>query len=380
MEQETTTLETENGTGDLPKLRNRKVKKSRLPLLIGLLILGGIVSAGVYFYIQSANFETTDNAQVDGDIFQVKAGITAYVQSIRFDDNSEVHQGDTLILFDNVELQARVAEAEAALENARASLAVAGNRASASVENAAASVITSKSYEQTVVAAKANLDKAQNNYDRVNSLLKAKAATQEQFETADAALQMAKADYAKALELQKSSVTSSQGLQAQSKAEYNQIDLSRAMVKQREAELLMAREQLTHACIIAPFSGIVAKRNVQEGQFVGAGQSLCAIVETDHVWVTANFKETQLNDIRVGQDVVIQLDAYPDLKLTGKVESYSGATGAKFSLLPPDNATGNFIKITQRFPLRISIDQTLEELPVGLYPGLSAFVKVKTRS
>ena len=103
-------------------------------------------------------------------------------------------------------------------------------------------------------------------------------------------------------------------------------------------------------------------------------------METDHVWVTANFKETQLNDIRVGQDVVIQLDAYPDLKLTGKVESYSGATGAKFSLLPPDNATGNFIKITQRFPLRISIDQTLEELPVGLYPGLSAFVKVKTRS
>ena len=153
--------------------------------------------------------------------------------------------------------------------------------------------------------------------------------------------------------------------------------MAKAEIKQREAELILAKKQLSYATVIAPCNGIVSKRAIQQGQYVSSGQSLCVVIDNEHCWVSANFKETQLEKIKIGSEVEIELDAYPDLKLTGKVESYSGATGAKFSLLPADNATGNFIKITQRFPIRISIDNFPKDKATELFPGLSVFVKVK---
>ena len=168
-------------------------------------------------------------------------------------------------------------------------------------------------------------------------------------------------------------------MRAQSKADQNQIELARAQIKQREAELAVANKQLSYATVLAPCNGIVTKRAIQQGQYVSAGQSLCVVVDNDHFWISANFKETQLQNIKLGSEVTIKLDAFPDLELTGKVESYSGATGAKFSLLPPDNATGNFIKIVQRFPSRISIDNFPKDRASEIFPGLSAFVKVKVK-
>ena len=155
--------------------------------------------------------------------------------------------------------------------------------------------------------------------------------------------------------------------------------MAKAQIKQREAELILAQKQLSYATVIAPSSGVVTKRSIQLGQYVTMGQSLCVIIDTENYWVTANFKESQLGKMKIGDEVEIELDAYPDLKLVGKIESYSGATGAKFSLLPPDNSTGNFIKITQRFPLRISLDNFPKERATDIFPGLSAFVKVKVK-
>lgn len=157
------------------------------------------------------------------------------------------------------------------------------------------------------------------------------------------------------------------------------IDLAKAQIKQREAELTLAKKQLSYATVLAPCNGVVTKRAIQEGQYVTTGQSLCVVIDNENYWITANFKETQLEKMKIGNEVEIELDAYPDLKLTGKVQSYSGATGAKFSLLPPDNSTGNFIKITQRFPLRISIDNFPKEKATEIFPGLSVFVKVKVK-
>lgn len=361
------------------KMEQETKKKKSKKLIIVIVIAIAAIGISAFYFIGGLSYETSDNAQLDGDIVPIRAGVTAFVNSIRFKDNQQVKKGDTLILFDADELKAKSAQASAALDNARANLLAVENRASASAENANASVETSESNQQNSIAAKVKLEKAQKDVDRLTELLKIKAATQEQMDNAQSDLQVAKANYTRSVNEQQSSTSSASGLKAQAKSEQNQIDLAKAQIKQREAELALVQKQLTYATIIAPCNGIVTKRAVQKGQYVSAGQSLCVIIDNEQYWVSANFKETQLEKIKIGHQVEIKLDAYPDLKLTGKVESYAGATGAKFSLLPPDNATGNFIKITQRFPLRISIDNFPREKANEIFPGLSAFVKVSTR-
>lgn len=355
----------------------KKKKPSRL-IIIGLIALV-VVGISATLYISSANYETTDNAQLDGDLVPIRSSVTAYIKDIRFTDNQLVKKGDTLMLFDADELKAKVTQAEAALDNASANLLAVQNKASASAENATASVETAQSNEQSIVAAKVKLDKSQKDFDRVVELQKIKAATQEQFDNVQSNLQIAKADYQRAIDQQQSSASSSLGLKAQAGADQNQIELAKAQIKQREAELTLAKKQLSYATVIAPCSGVVTKRAIQLGQYVSMGQALCMVVNNENYWINANFKETQLHKLKIGDEVEIELDAYPDLKLKGKIQSYSGATGAKFSLLPPDNATGNFIKITQRFPLRISIDNFPKEKATEIFPGLSAFVKVKVK-
>lgn len=354
-----------------PKKNNKK-----RTLIIGALVTVVLVIAGISF-VNSRKYESTDNAQLDGDIFSIRAGITAYAKELRFDDNQAVKKGDTLIIFDTDELKAKVQQAQAALDNANANLLISQNRASASEENAAASQKSAQSNQQSVAIAKSKLDKAQKDFDRVNELVKIKGATQEQADNAQSNLDVAKSEYARAVDQEQSSVSSSFGVKAQAKAEVNQIDLAKAQIRQREGDLVLAQKQLSYAYVIAPCDGIVTKRSFNQGQYITAGQSLCAVVNTEHYWISANFKETQLRKMKIGNEVEIELDAFPDMKITGKIESLGGATGAKFSLLPPDNATGNFIKITQRFPLRISVDNISAEDKTKIFPGLSAFVKVK---
>ncbi|HTA61340.1 MAG TPA: HlyD family secretion protein [Bacteroidia bacterium] len=354
-------------------------KKKPTKLIVIILIALLVVGIAVTIFIKGAAYETSDNAQLDGDMVPIRSSVTAYIKAIRFQDNQLVKKGDTLILFDADELKAKLTQAEAALDNASANLLAVQNKASASVENATASVETVQSNQQSIVGAKVKLDKAQKDLDRVVELQKIKAATQEQYDNAQANLQIAKSDYEKTINQQQSSSSSSLGLKAQASADQNQIELAKAQIKQREAELALAKKQLSYATVLAPSNGVVTKRAIQLGQYVSTGQSLCVVIDTENYWISANFKETQLSKLKIGNEVEIELDAYPDLKLTGKIQSYSGATGAKFSLLPPDNATGNFIKITQRFPLRISIDNFPKEKATEIFPGLSAFVKVKVK-
>jgi membrane fusion protein (multidrug efflux system) len=302
--------------------------------------------------------------------------VTAYLRFINFTDNAEVKKGQILFVFDTIEIRAKVDKAEAALEIAKSKLLSAQSKATASTESATAGDLTTESYEQNIVSAKANLEKAQINFNRTSSLLKIKAATQEQYETAETNLSVARADYAKAVSVQKSSSSTTMGLKMMVRSDASQINMAQAEVEQCKADLILARQQLAYAVVRTPCNGIVSKRAVEEGQYISVGQNLCAVVENENLWVTANMKETQLKGIKTGQEVKITVDAYPDLDLTGEIISFSGATGAKYSLLPPDNATGNFIKITQRIPVKISI----HKLPAGiaklLFPGMSVFVKV----
>jgi len=350
-------------------------KKNNKKLVIGGLIAVVLLIFAISSYISGLAYETTDNAQLDGDLLPVKAGITGYVTEIRFKDNQEVKKGDTLIVFNTVELNAELSQIRAELENARLNADVSGNMAEASIQNANAAVFESTSNEQGIQSAKATYDKSVQDFNRARQLLEIKAITQNGYEQSQTQMDVARAAYLKAKAMQLSSSSSSSGLKTRAVAERKQVSVAGNIILKKQAELTAALERLRHACIIAPFDGIVTKRNVQTGQFIIAGQSLCALINHKNLWVTANFKETQIEKIKTGQKVQVTVDAYEGKKLTGTIDSYGGATGSRFALIPPDNSTGNFIKIAQRFPVKIKLDPQTEYSQ--LYPGLSVLVKVK---
>lgn len=352
-------------------------KSNKKFIIIGIAAM--VVSIGAYYFYINAGFETTDNAQLDADIVPVRTSVSAYVKEVRFQDNQFVHKGDTLLLLNAVEFEAKYQQAQAALENAKSNLLAVQNNANASVMNFDASLMTNESASQSIEIAKARLVKVQEDYNRVKNMYAAKAATKAEMDAIEAELAVAKAQFSAANNQFKASNAQSKGVRSQSEGQKAMVSLAQALVRQREAELTLAETMLSYTAIVSPCDGIVAKRSVDEGQFVAAGSPICTVVDNTQLWISANFKETQMESIHIGQRVQIKIDAYPDLRLTGKVASYLGATGAKFSLLPPDNATGNFVKIVQRVPLRIKLDPISETNRARLLPGLSAFVSVDVR-
>ena len=362
-------------------MKEQTQNKNRKPVLLVIVILALAAGVTLFFWIRSTSYETTDDAQLSGNIFSVRAGVTAYLDSIYFTDNRHVKKGDTLFVFDTTALSVKVQQARAALENAKAALSASDVSVLASIQYSKASLQTALSGEQSISAAKAQYEKAQNDFDRDQKLLKINAITEAEFDAAKAALTEAKANYGKAIHLQKSANISFKGYESQAKAAQHQATATLALVSEREAELKLAQEAFNHSFIISPTNGIVTKRSVNQGQYILAGQALCTVVNEDNLWVIANFKETQLKRISPGEPVIITVDAWPGLKLKGAVDSYGGATGSVFSLIPPDNATGNFIKVTQRLPVRIRInpDSGQKVKPAVLFPGMSVFVKVETK-
>jgi membrane fusion protein (multidrug efflux system) len=352
-------------------------KKNKVKIFAG--IAGVLLTVGVVYFILGANYESTDNAQLDADIVPIKSSVSGYIKSIHFKDNQFIKKGELLFTIDDTDLRTRVAQAEAALENAKANLISVRSSAKATSQNADAAVLSSSSNEENINAAKARLTRAQEDFKRIKNMLDAKAATQSQYDNAKAELDIASAQYAGTIKQFKSSSASSLGVRSQAEAQSAMISLAQALVKQREAELILAQTQLDYATVEAPCDGIVSRRAVEEGQYITIGQPLCSAIDNTQLWITANFKETQVSKIHPGQSVEIKIDAYPNMKIKGKVQSYIGATGAKFSLLPPDNSTGNFVKIVQRVPIRIDITNLSETDRKVLFPGLSAFVEVKIK-
>ncbi|MDB5243094.1 MAG: secretion protein HlyD [Spirosoma sp.] len=333
--------------------------------------------------------ETTDDAQIDGDVNPVIPKAGGYVKAIRFKDNQFVKEGDTLVVLDDADYRIRVAQAEAALQSAMASAGVTRSNvgvASATVQSSQASVQTARNQVATaqanVTAAQARARKANQDFERYGRLLAEKTVPQQQFEAVqaerDAALaqlQAAQAQLQTAQAQVNAAGTQTGVTNSQRRATQGQISVAQATVKQRQAELDMANLQLSYTVVRAPVSGIISKRAVQVGQLVQPGQALCSVVGNSTLWVTANFKETQLKQMHPGQEVAIDVDAFDGDKLTGRVGSFAGATGAKFTLLPPDNATGNYVKVIQRIPVRIDLDKN-SPLFARLRPGMSATVAV----
>jgi membrane fusion protein (multidrug efflux system) len=338
-------------------------RKLVFPIILGLVLVGAAIF-GIKEYIYYSAHVTTDDAQVDADISPVVARVGGYVKDIRFVDNQFVHAGDTLVVLDDRDFQVRLQQAQAALTSQKQSVDV----SEVQVNEARSNIATAQA---GVEQAKVAVWKANEDYTRYENLYNDHAITKAQFDDARAAKESAEA----ALRVAQSQVpTQTRRVDVNQR----QVGATASNLASRQADVDYAKLQLSYTVITAPATGVVSKRNIQLGQLIQAGQSLFAIVNANGIYVTANFKETQMEPLRIGQKVDISVDAFSDSTFHGSLESFSGATGAKFSLLPPDNATGNFVKVVQRVPVRIKIDAD-SSLVRLLRAGMSVDVVVHTK-
>jgi membrane fusion protein, multidrug efflux system len=361
-------------------------KKSKiLPIVIGAVLLtAGYFGVTKLIYIFSN--EDTENAYLETNIAAISPKTTGYVTAVKVKENQLVKKGDTLITIDNRELRLRVQQAEIALKNAEANLGV--TRANAGTAGASVTVAKSN-YETTVgsidaanagvATAQANIEaarvrawKANEDYKRYSALLTEKAVTQQQFDAIRAEKEASEAQYNasqrqldainKQVDVTRKQSNAGRGqeniAQNQVGVANKQIELAQVLIEQRRSEVEFAKLQLSYAIVLAPCDGTVAKKAVQVGQLLNIGAPICSIVDDKNLWITANFKETQVAKMNVGDKVKVIVDAYEKTEFEGEIESIAAATGAKFALLPPDNASGNFVKVVQRIPVKINIKTT----------------------
>jgi membrane fusion protein (multidrug efflux system) len=338
-------------------------KRKATPLIIGAVV---IVAAffGIRALLHSFAYESTDNAQIETNAVPLVSRLAGFIDTLNVKDYSEVKEGQLLISIDDREYKLGVLQAETDLANALADLA----NAQAQLNNSFANKQVSVANEDVQ---KTRLQKATDDLKRDEGLFKDGAITQKQLD-----------DSRNNFESAQKQLTANQRLVAfansQVATSQAQIKKAQAAVDTRKAALELSKLRLSYCKIYAPVSGKIGKRNLESGQYVQPGQVLMTVVNKEKFWVVANFKETQIEKMKEGQEVDIKLDSYPDVEIKGKVASFSLATGAKFSLLPPDNATGNFVKITQRVPVKIELVDEAKYKDI-LKAGLSVEAEVKVK-
>ncbi|HEX5004767.1 MAG TPA: HlyD family secretion protein [Gemmatimonadales bacterium] len=343
---------------------------SRVPLILLalFLVLGGGWALRAWLF--GRTHVSTDNAQVDGHITPVAPKVGGFVTRVAVEENQPVSEGDTLVVLDPKDATARLLEAVANLAQAR-SLAGSNSRAGQMQAQVAGSRANAAGAQATVVSAEASLRKAEADVARARQLATTQVVSAQQLDAAEAAYAVAAAQL--------------EAARRQAGAATEQVTASMAALQGADARLAAAeaavetaRLQLGYTTVLSPSDGIVARRKVEPGELVQPGQTLMTVVPTADVWVTANLKETEIEDVTPGDSATFRVDAYPGHTFRGAVVSLSPATGARFALLPPDNATGNFTKVVQRVPVRIAVAPE----PTGAYPlrpGLSADVTIRTR-
>ena len=390
------------------KTSNRKF------IVIAVVILLAVV-AGL-FYWHSTYTEDTDDAQVDGDLYQVSARVAGQVTKVYVDDNQQVQAGQLIAEIDPSDYQVALQQAQATLAQAQAnfeqatanipitSVSVSTNVSTSNSDVQGSSAALAQAQKQVQVAkarvdqAKANALKAQLDVDRYTPLVQKDVISKQQF---DAAVAQAAASKAGVLEADAQVLSAEEAIrEAQQKvlqSRFQAVEASKngpsqvrvqqaaaaaalANVKQAQARVDAARLNLDYTKITAPSAGIINKKNVQVGANLGVGQDLLTIVPLTNLWVTANFKETQLERMKPSQDVTLKVDALGGRKFTGKVTQIGGATGSRLSLFPPENATGNYVKVVQRIPVRIDFTNLQQEnSDFALRPGFSVTPEVTVK-
>ncbi|WP_298259946.1 HlyD family secretion protein [Bradyrhizobium sp.] len=338
----------------------RRAKRRPKVFLIGGIVILLLVIGGVYYWLTTRNIEETDDAYTDGRAITIAPQVAGVVVSLDVNDNQYVKKGQPLIHIDPRQYKIDREQAEGALATAKAQYRGQQYGLDVAKKNFPAQLEVAKAQLEQAQATKA---RTQADYDRQKALPKA-ATSQQDIDAAQAALKQAEAQVA----LADAQVTQNSPVPERIAETDAQVGQLKGQVEQAQAKLDQADLNLSWALVTAPQDGWITKRNVEKGNYVAPGQQIFSIVAPE-VWITANFKENQLVDMRPGQHVSIKVDAYPHLRLEGHVDSIQLGSGSKFTAFPPENATGNFIKIVQRVPVKIVIDKGLDPnipLPLGI--------------
>ncbi len=366
----------QGASGD--KQEPKKRSKVFVIVMVLLVVVGAIF--GISKWIHGKHHEETDDAQISANISPIIPRVSGYISEVRVTDNQPVKKGDTLLILDDRDLKLKVEQAEAALATAEGNLEQAKASTNAAKTNIKTTQVSIATAQAQIEAARVNVWRATQDYNRYANLVIDHSITQQQYEQALAAKETAEKQL-QVLENQKEQAAQqTHYVSSQSNATSTSIKIAEATIQQRKVDIDDAKLNLSYAVITAPADGRVSKVNAQVGQFVTAGSSLFSVVLDSSLWVVANFKETQLDRIRVGQRVVIHADAFSGHDFEGTVGSFSPATGAQFSLLPPDNATGNFVKVVQRLPVKIQFSNRQDSLVQALRPGMNVNVDVHLRA
>jgi membrane fusion protein (multidrug efflux system) len=323
-----------------------KPKKSRRLLLLGMVGIA-VLAGGAVWYFLNAGYETTDDATIEAHVVEVSPKVSAHVKAVHFDDNYQVTRGDLLVELDPRDFEVSLASAQANLASAQSKL----TQAEAQQNVATAGLGQVKA---DLISAQATNDNAQADLKRNEQLFQTHVIDRREY---DASVAQSKSDVANV----ESGAKKVASQEAQVQLTAAQYAAASADEQQAEAQLRQAQLQLSYTRIYAPFAGRVTKKSVEPGNYVQPGQTLFSLVPPD-VWVTANFKETQLKNMKVGQPVSVRVDAVPDHDFKAHVDSFQGGTGGRFTLLPPENATGNFVKVVQRVPVKIVFDEPASRL------------------
>jgi membrane fusion protein (multidrug efflux system) len=346
----------------------KESRRSIVPIIVGIVALL-VLGWGARHWWLGRNHVTTDNAQVEGHITPILPRVGGFVTEVRAAENTQVKEGDTLVILDDHDLRAKLAQSNAELNVLLASVGRSGH-----VGQATAQISVAKSgaaaANATITQAQANAQKANADLQRYKALAERNIISRQQLDAADAAARAANAQLTAAQQ-------SAHAAEEQVTGASAGLEAADARVAAAQAARDQVQLQLNYTRVVSPAAGYVAKKSVEVGQLVQPGQPLMTVVPLTDTWVVANLKETDISDIKPGDKVEIHVDSYGSKIFEGHVESLSPATGARFSLLPPDNATGNFTKVVQRIPVRVHIDSPPDPIR-PLRPGMSVDVDIAT--
>ena len=344
------------------KLRRQRTQRIVASVFGIAVLIYGIVKTTIIF-MDYHHTETSNDAQIEQYISPVNLRASGYIKEVRFTEHQSVKKGDTLLILDDREYRIRVMEAEAALKDAMAGASVLGQ--TLNTTQASASV-----YKSSIAEVEIRLTKLEKDRERYRNLVARNAATPIQLEQIETEYEATKKQLDGLLSQQKAAISGVGEVSTRRKS-------TEAAIERARAALEMARLNLSYTVVTAPCDGKLGRRAVEEGQYVPAGQTLTYIMPDTQKWVIANYKETQVENLHIGQEVTMTVDALDGREFKGRITAISGATGAKYSLVPTDNSAGNFVKIRQRVPVRIDFDGLSKADNERLAAGMMVVVKAK---
>lgn len=341
----------------------KKTKHSKKKVLSSFILTLIVIIGGFYYYDHSTTYVSTDDAYIEGHSVQISPKVSGNVIKIHFDDNQKVEKGQLLVEIDPVDYEVKYEQAVSAVEGAKAQKNASTQQISQSESNLA-------QINADINSVKAEFDLAETEFNRYTNLYKIKAGSKQDVDRAETNYKSAKAKL-------DSSIKKASAAQEQVSISNSQSKITDAQIKHLQTAVKQAKLNLSYTKIYAPVSGVLTKKGVEEGVYVQIGQPLFAIVPQKR-WVVANFKETQLTNMKTGQSVDIKIDSYPDTTFKGRIDSIQSGTGSSTSMFPPENAVGSFVKVVQRVPVKIVFTEKIDSKYV-IIPGMSVVPKVKVK-